>query len=82
MYVCLSPASRMCNKIENPAKCEVCSVIRFLNGKTFSPIEIYRQINDTYGETVMKKHQLGNSGLCLLRAEQVCMMMNVLVSHL
>jgi len=42
----------MFKKIENPAACEMPSVIRFLNAKNMKPAEI-RQLCDVYGERVM-----------------------------
>ena len=54
VHIYLLPAFEMCDKIENSAMYEVCSVIWFLNAKKVRPIEIYRQIKDVYGETVMK----------------------------
>ncbi|GBM86355.1 hypothetical protein AVEN_64235-1 [Araneus ventricosus] len=39
--------------IANPADCEVCSVIRFLNTKNVKPAEIHRQLVEIYGENVM-----------------------------
>ncbi|GBN82656.1 hypothetical protein AVEN_206709-1 [Araneus ventricosus] len=39
--------------IADPADCEVCSVIRFLNAKNVKPAEIHRQLADIYGENVM-----------------------------
>lgn len=42
----------MCDKINDPAKCEVRSVIRFLNAKGVRPIEIYRQITEVYGNVM------------------------------
>jgi hypothetical protein len=41
--------------IENPAACEVRSVIRFLNAINVRPAEIHRQIVEVYGEDVMNK---------------------------
>lgn len=41
--------------IENPAKCEIRSVIRFLNAQQVKPIEIYRQIKAVYGEDAMNE---------------------------
>jgi transposase len=41
--------------IENPATCEVRSVIRFLNAKNVRPAEIHRQIVEVYGEGVMNE---------------------------
>lgn len=40
-------------KLRSPAKCELRSVIRFLNAKTFPPIEIHRQLVQVYGEKCM-----------------------------
>ena len=40
-------------KIENPAACEMRSVIRFLNAKNMKPAEIHRQLCDVYGEHAM-----------------------------
>ena len=42
----------MFKKIENPAICEMRSVIRFLNAKNMKPAEI-RQLCDVYGEHAM-----------------------------
>jgi len=43
----------MFKEIENPAACEMRSVIRFLNAKNMTPAEILRQLCDVYGEHVM-----------------------------
>ena len=43
----------MFKKIQNPAACEMRSVIRFLHAKNMKPAEIHRQICDVYGEHVM-----------------------------
>jgi len=40
----------MFKKTENPAACEMRSVIRFLNAKNMTPAEIHRQLCDMYGE--------------------------------
>ncbi|UYV84490.1 hypothetical protein LAZ67_X002362 [Cordylochernes scorpioides] len=39
--------------LSSPAKCELRSVIRFLNAKNNSPVEIYRQLVEVYGEKCM-----------------------------
>jgi hypothetical protein len=39
--------------ITNPADCEVCSVIQFLNAKNIRPAEIHRELVKVYGEGVM-----------------------------
>ena len=38
--------------IQSPAKCEVCSVIRFLNAKGERPAEIHKQIVAVYGNVM------------------------------
>jgi len=43
----------MFKKMENPAACEIRSVIRFLNAKNMTPAEIHRQLCDVYGEHAM-----------------------------
>ncbi|GBN89067.1 hypothetical protein AVEN_72357-1 [Araneus ventricosus] len=43
----------MFKTIADPADCEVCSVIRFLNAKNVKPAEIHRQRVEIYGENVM-----------------------------
>ena len=43
----------MFKKIENPAACEIRSVIRCLNAKNMTPAEIHRQLCDVYEEHAM-----------------------------
>ncbi|GBM08654.1 hypothetical protein AVEN_52487-1 [Araneus ventricosus] len=43
----------MFKTIADPADCEVCSVIRFLNAKSVKPAEIHHQLVQIYGENVM-----------------------------
>lgn len=43
----------MAKFIENPAACEIRSVIRFLNAKNIKPVDIHRQICEVYGENTM-----------------------------
>jgi len=38
--------------IQSPAKCEVCSVIRFLNAKGEHPAEFHKQIVAVYGNVM------------------------------
>jgi transposase len=45
----------MNEKIDNPADCEVRSVIRFLNAQNVRAIDIYRQLTAVYGEGVMNE---------------------------
>jgi hypothetical protein len=40
-------------KIENPASCEIRSVINFFIAKNVRPAEIYRQVCEVYGENAM-----------------------------
>jgi hypothetical protein len=40
-------------KIENPASCEIRSVLKFLNAKNVHPAEIYPQVCEDYGENAM-----------------------------
>lgn len=44
--------------IENPARCEVRGVIRFLLAKNYRPIDIYRQICDVYGNGIMSESRV------------------------
>ena len=46
---------KMCAAIENPASCEVLSVIRFLLVENHKPIEIHRQLCNLYGNEVMSE---------------------------
>ncbi|GLV46442.1 hypothetical protein CBL_20781 [Carabus blaptoides fortunei] len=39
--------------ISSPARCELRSIIRFLNAKKVSPIDIHRQLVEVYGEKCM-----------------------------
>jgi transposase len=43
----------MFKKTENPAACEMWSVIHFLNAKNMTPAEIHRQLCDVYGENAV-----------------------------
>jgi len=43
----------MFKKIDNPAVCEMRSVIPCLNAKNMTPAEIHRQLCDVYGEHAM-----------------------------
>jgi hypothetical protein len=45
----------MCAAIENPASCEVRSVIRFLLAKNLKPIEIHRELCAVYGNNIMNE---------------------------
>jgi len=43
----------MFKKIENPAACEIWSVIHFLNAKNMTPAEVHRQLCDVHTEHAM-----------------------------
>jgi hypothetical protein len=46
----------MAAPIQSPAKCEVLSVIRFLNAKGERPAEIHKQIVAVYGSVMNRKN--------------------------
>jgi hypothetical protein len=48
----------MAVSIQNPAKCEVRAVIRFLQAKGGTAAEIHRQLVSVYGEDVMNKQNV------------------------
>ncbi|GFY18822.1 HTH_48 domain-containing protein [Trichonephila clavipes] len=45
----------MCAAIENPAKCEVRGVIRFLWAKKLSAADIHRELRAVYGPNIMSE---------------------------
>jgi hypothetical protein len=53
----------MFKKKENPAACEMQSVIHFLNAKNMKPAEIHRQLCDVYGEHAMSSSMVRKWGL-------------------
>jgi len=46
----------MAAPIQSPAKCEVRSVIRFLNEKAKRPVEIHKQIVAVYGKVINQQN--------------------------
>ncbi|GFX21015.1 histone-lysine N-methyltransferase SETMAR [Trichonephila clavipes] len=48
----------MFKTIDQPAYCEIRSVIRFLTAKNVSVAEIHRQISDVYGPNVMSSSKV------------------------
>jgi len=46
----------MAAPIQSPAKCEVRSVIRFLNAKDERPAEMHKQIVDVYGKVINRQN--------------------------
>jgi hypothetical protein len=57
--------------IQNPAKCEVRAVIRFLRAKGETAAEIHRHLVSVYGKDVTKKQD----GVEILKREKVMFMM-------
>jgi len=53
----------MAAPIQSPAKCEVRSVIRFLNAKAERPAEIHEQIVAVYGN-VMNRQNVTKKETC------------------
>jgi hypothetical protein len=62
---------KMAVSIQNPAKCEVRAVIRFLHAKEETAAEIHRQLVSVYGEDVMNRQ----NGVVNLKREEVMFMM-------
>ncbi|KAJ4429613.1 hypothetical protein ANN_21799 [Periplaneta americana] len=56
--LCILYYFKMNDVIDNPADCEVRSVIRFLNARHLKPAEIYRQLKEVYGDTVMNERNV------------------------
>ncbi|KAJ4433766.1 hypothetical protein ANN_16078 [Periplaneta americana] len=56
--LCILCYFKMNDVIDNPADCEVRSVIRFLNARHLKPAEIYRQFKEVYGDTVMNERNV------------------------
>jgi hypothetical protein len=48
----------MAVSIQNPAKCEVHAVIRFLHAKGETAAESHRQLVSVYGEDVMNRQNV------------------------
>ncbi|KAJ4425723.1 hypothetical protein ANN_27919 [Periplaneta americana] len=56
--LCILCYFKMNDVIDNPADCEVRSVIRFLNAQHLKHAEIYRQFKEVYGDTVMNERNV------------------------
>ncbi|KAJ4445317.1 hypothetical protein ANN_07122 [Periplaneta americana] len=56
--LCILCYFKMNDVIDNPADFEVRSVIRFLNARHLKPAEIYRQLKEVYGDTVMNERNV------------------------
>lgn len=68
-------------KINNPAKCEIWAVTRFLMAKNNIAVEMYKQICDLYGPTVMSDSKLDKDVLnyCFEKGGWIFMMKNIAV---
>ena len=64
----------MFKKIENPATCEMRSVIRFLNVKNMKPGEIHCQLCDVYGEHAMSSSMVRRWVRLFNEDAKMCMM--------
>ncbi|KAJ4429731.1 hypothetical protein ANN_21935 [Periplaneta americana] len=56
--LCILCYFKMNDVIDNPADCEVRSMIRFLNARHLKSAEIYRQLKEVYGDTVMNERNV------------------------
>ena len=52
VYICLY-IFEMPPLIENPANCEICSVIRYLSDKGVKAVENHRNVCEVYGQNIM-----------------------------
>ena len=68
LLICSPWIFKMCAAIENPASCEVRSVIRFLLVENHKQIEIHRQLCKVYGNKVMSEGGVRQCALCLRMA--------------
>jgi hypothetical protein len=46
---------KMCPAIDNPASCEICTVIHLLHAKNMSAAEIHCELFMVYGQNVMNE---------------------------
>jgi hypothetical protein len=56
--LCLQYVFKMVVSIQNPIKCEVRALIRFLHAKGKTAAEIHRQLASVYGEDVMNRQNV------------------------
>jgi hypothetical protein len=56
--LCWQYVFKMAVLIQNPTKCEVCSVIRFLYAKVETAAEILHHLVSVYGEDVMNRQNM------------------------
>jgi hypothetical protein len=68
----------MSMKIQNPASCEIRSVIKFLNVKNVRPAEIYRQV---YGENAMSDEWWEDGVGCSVKGGRMSTMIIEVAAH-
>jgi hypothetical protein len=56
--LCSQCVLKMAASIQNPARCEVREVIRFLHTKGETALEIHRQLVSVYGEDIMNRQNV------------------------
>jgi hypothetical protein len=56
MFVLVSAEGvMMCRAIDNPASCEIHTVIRFLHARNMSAVQIHRELCAVYSQNVMSE---------------------------
>jgi hypothetical protein len=71
---CACSVFKMAVSIQNPAKCEVCVVIRFLRVKGETAPEIHHQLVSVYGDDVMNG-KMWKKGVVNLKQEELIFIM-------
>ena len=66
--------------IENPADCEIRSVIRYLSAKGVKVVEIHRNMCEVYGQNIMSDGMV-HKWLVLKMAERMFMTRNEVGDH-
>jgi hypothetical protein len=61
----------MAMSIQNPSKCEVRAVIRFLHTKGETAAEIHRQLVSVYGEVVMNRENVAKNVVNLKSDDEI-----------
>jgi hypothetical protein len=59
--LCSQYVFKMVVSIQNPAKCEVCAVVRFLHAQGETAAEIHYQLASVYSEYVMNRQNVAKS---------------------
>jgi hypothetical protein len=71
----------MAAPIQSPARCEVHSIILFLNAKGKRPVEIHKQIVAVYGD-IMNQQNVTSGAVNSLKGRLMFMMNKGAVGHL